>query len=162
MLRIRDTFPMLRPYAPEGCKHVGYRGRSLDVEGFTTHESVFDPRWVVDAESFCAAPFLPDGFFATGARFAGHEWLFVMWARGGRRLHFEGLYFGGGFVEATGRDLYADVRAGLTAILARWEATSDPIVTSTEVVLEDLAWRDPQPHFRYWGVRQSSVAGLPS
>ena len=80
---------------------------------------------------FAAAPQLPDGFFAVGAHVSNYEHLFVMWQRGGRRFHFYDLYFGSGFVEASGVDLYARVREHLARALKEWETTDEQLVVHT-------------------------------
>jgi len=155
MLRIRDTFPMLKPYLPEGTEFVGYQRWVVQVHCFTTHRQIFDPQWALDAAGFLRAPCPPDGFFACGAHVSNYERLFVMWARGGRMFHFVGLYFAGGYLEAQGRDLYAEVRSELDAALARWEEGLERDVTNSGVVREDLAWLGPSPRS---GRREAAVA----
>lgn len=143
MLRIRDTFPMLKPHVPEPVEFVAYQRWVVNVHCFTTHRQVFDPDWALNATRFAKAPVMPDGFFACGIQWSNYERLFVMWARGGRLFHFVGLYFADGYLEAQGRDLYSEVREQLDAALARWETGSEAIVSNSGIVAADLAWLEP-------------------
>lgn len=140
---VGERFPILAAYLPDQLALVGYGRWAVRLVCHTTHPALFEPRWALNPEAFALLPVLPRGFFAIGVHASNYERLFVMWARQGRRFHFTGLYFGGGMVEATGRDLYAEVGQDLSDTLARWERSSAPVVSNCVLIVEDLAWLEP-------------------
>lgn len=149
MLKIRETFPMVTPYLPplDRLEQVGYGLGAVEVFAFTTHRSVFDPNWALNPEAFVLAPGVPPDFFAVGARFTNYEYLVVLWARGGRRFYFEGLFSTNGLLEAGGRDLLRETREDLSRTLAAWDRGSDAVVSNRCVVPEDLAWLPPTSRY---------------